>query len=106
MDTETMVERPVGVPAGVKVTAARVDGDGLHPVPSDWHVYFEEEARSPDALIGKLCVVRVRGAQQPMIREIRRGETAGLYTLLSWGAAPLEGVEVVEAHLILSISQS
>lgn len=104
MDVE-VISRPVGIPAGVRVVAAKVDGDGLHPVPADWHVFFEEESKPAEALIGKLAVVRLRGNPQPMIREIRRGSTAGLYTLLSWGAGPIDDAEIVEAHLILSISQ-
>ena len=105
VEGDTLVPRPVGVPAGVEVVAARVDGDGLHPIPSDWLVFFEAAAKPTDAVVGKLCVVRMRGAQQPMIREVRRGSTPGLYTLLSWTASPLENVEVVEAHLVLSITQ-
>lgn len=68
-------------------------------------MFFEQEAKSPEAVIGKLCVVRVRGTPNPMIREVRRGQTAGLFTLLSWAASPLENVEVVEAHPVLSIVQ-
>lgn len=105
MNEEIAVQRPVGMPPGVEAVAARVDGDGLHPIPSDWLVFFEAAAKPPESVVGKLCVVRMRGGQQPMIREIRRGATPGLYTLLSWGASPLENVEVVEAHPVLSITQ-
>lgn len=105
MDQETVVPRPVGIPPGVDAVAARVDGDGLHPIPSDWLVFFEAAPKPPEQVIGKLCVVRMRGGQQPMIREIRRGSQPGLYTLLSWGASPLENVEVLEAHPVLSITQ-
>ena len=106
MEKAMTVPRPVGVPPGVEAVAARVDGDGLHPIPSGWMVFFEAAAKQPEEVIGKLCVVRIRGAQQPMIREVRRGATPGLYTLLSWSASPLEEVEVVEAHPVLAITQS
>lgn len=105
MDRAVEVSRPVGVPPGVEAVAARVDGDGLHPIPSDWLVFFEAAAKPPEAVVGKLCVVRMRGSQQPMIREVRKGATPGLYTLLSWSASPMENVEVVEAHPVLSITQ-
>lgn len=105
MDNAVEVPRPVGMPPGVEAIAARVDGDGLHPIPSDWLVFFEAIAKSPEEVVGKLCVVRMRGGQQPMIREIRRGATPGLYTLLSWSASPMENVEVMEAHPVLSITQ-
>lgn len=105
MEKAMTVPRPVGVPPGVESVAARVDGDGLHPIPSGWIVFFEAAAKTPEEVIGKLCVVRVRGTQQPLIREVRRGATPGLYTLLSWSASPLEEVEVVEAHPVLAITQ-
>ena len=105
MEKAMTVARPVGVPPGVEAVAARVDGDGLHPIPSGWMVFFEAAVKQPEEVIGKLCVVRIRGAQQPMIREVRRGATPGLYTLLSWSASPLEEVEVVEAHPVLAITQ-
>lgn len=97
---------PVGVPDGTAVMAARVDGDGLHPIPAGWLVFYEAEPREPTALLGKLAVVTVRGQSQRMVRQVQRGGTAGLYTLLAWGAGPLTDVEVTEAHAVLSISQS
>ena len=104
MDRPMHVQRPAGVPAEVEVVAARIDGDGLHPVPDGWLVYFEAQARDPEALIGKLCVVQVAGGQR-LIREIRRGQNPGLYTLLSWSASPMEQAQVQAAHLIISIAQ-
>lgn len=106
MEKAMSVARPVGVLPGVEAVAARVDGDGLHPIPSGWTVFFDASVKAPEEVIGKLCVVRMRGAQQPLIREVRRGATPGLYTLLSWSASPLEEVEVVEAHPVLAITQS
>lgn len=104
MDRPMQVQRPAGVPAEVKVVAARIDGDGLHPVPDGWMVYFEAQPRDPESLVGKLCVVQVAGGQR-LIREIRRGQNPGLYTLLSWTASPMEQAQVQAAHLIISIAQ-
>jgi transcriptional regulator with XRE-family HTH domain len=104
MDRPLHVQRPAGVPAEVEVVAARIDGDGLHPIPDGWIVYFEAKPRDPEALIGKLCVVQVAGGQR-LIREIRRGQNPGLYTLLSWTASPMEQAQVQAAHLIISIAQ-
>ena len=104
MEKPVQVQRPAGVPPEVEVVAARVDGDGLHPIPGGWVVYYEAKPRDPEALIGKLCVVQVAGGQR-LIREIRRGPNSGLYTLLSWTASPMEQVEVQAAHLVISISQ-
>lgn len=105
MEVEGKVALPPGASKNKPLIAARVDGDGLHPVRAGWIVFFEEQATQPDKLIGKLAVVTVAGKPQQMIREIRKGSTAGLYTLLSWSAAPIEDVEVVEAHLVVSFTQ-
>lgn len=105
MEVEGMVAPPAGATKGKPLVAARVDGDGLHPVRAGWLVYFEEQATPPEKLIGKLAVVRVAGKAQQMIREIRRGSTAGLYTLMSWSAAPIDDVEIEEAHLVVSFTQ-
>lgn len=104
MDRPLQVQRPAGVPAEVEVLAARIDGDGLHPLPDGWIVYFEAQPRDPELLVGKLCVVQVAGGQR-LVREIRRGQHPGLYTLLSWSASPMEQAQVQSAHLIISIAQ-
>jgi transcriptional regulator with XRE-family HTH domain len=104
MDAVT-IDRPVGIAADEDVVAARVDGDGLHPVPPGWTVFFTRASHDPTALVGKVAVVRVPGHAQMLVREVRRGTQAGLWTLLSWNAAPLENVEITAAHLILAITQ-
>jgi transcriptional regulator with XRE-family HTH domain len=104
MDRPLQVQRPAGVPDEVEVLAARIDGDGLHPVPGGWLVYFEALPRDAETLIGKLCVVQVAGGQR-LIREIRKGQNPGLYTLLSWSASPMENAQVQAAHLVISIAQ-
>jgi DNA-binding Xre family transcriptional regulator len=100
-----VTERPPGVPISVEVLAARIDGDGLHPVPPGWLVFYERERRDPMALLGKLAVVRVAGARQEYVREIRRGAAAGLFTLAAWNASPIEDVEIESAHAVLAIAQ-
>lgn len=100
------VPLPAGLPAGVAVTAARVDGDGLHPIPAGWVVFYEQEPRDASGLIGKLAIVSVRGQPQRMVRQVQKGSTAGLFTLLAWGSGPMADVEVVEAHAVLSIAQA
>lgn len=106
MEKDVIVSRPVGLPDGVEVVAARIDGDGLHPIPTDWMVFFAAQSKPPEEVLGKICVVRIRGSTQAMVREVRRGSAAGLYTLLSWAASPMENVEVLEAHPVLSITQA
>lgn len=105
VDEEMSIERPAGVPDGVEVMAARIDGDGLHPIPAGWYVFFEREPRPPAELLGKLAVVSVRGRSERMVRQLQRGGTAGLYTLIAWSSAPNVDVEVEGAHAVLSIAQ-
>lgn len=104
MDAVT-IERPSAVAPDQDVVAARIDGDGLHPVPPGWTVFFTRASQDPASLIGKVAVVRVAGNPQMLVREVRRGTQAGLWTLLSWSASPLENVEITAAHPILAITQ-
>lgn len=105
MDEIEKIARPPGIPDDVEVLAARIDGDGLHPIPGGWLVLYEAGTRPPSALLKKLAVVKVAGKPNMMVREIRRGSAAGLFTLIGWGSAAVEDIEVEEAHLILSIVQ-
>ena len=86
--------------------AARIDGDGLAPLRHGWIVFMQQEPTPPERLIGKLAMVTVRGKADPVVREIRRGSSAGLYTLLAWAGSPIEDVEISEARLVVSLSQS
>lgn len=105
MNETEQIERPVGVPEGVAVLAARIDGDGLHPIPSGWYVFYEEQPRSPNELVGKLAVAEVKGQPQRLVRQLQKGSTAGLFTLVAWSSGPLADVEVTAAHAVLSIAQ-
>lgn len=105
MNETEHIERPVGVPEGVAVLAAKIDGDGLHPIPSGWYVFYEERPRTPSELVGKLAVVEVKGQSQRLVRQLQKGSTAGLYTLVAWSSGPLADVEVTAAHAVLSIAQ-
>jgi transcriptional regulator with XRE-family HTH domain len=86
--------------SGEDLEAAVIDGDGLRPLPAGWHVHFSRVPADPETLIGELAVVRFAGSSQPLVREIRRGSQAGLYTLLGWNSAPIEDVEITAAHRI------
>ena len=104
-ETDGVIERPPGVAADADVVAVRVDGDGLHPIPPGWHVIYEREARDPEGLLKKLAVVLPTGSTHAVVREIRRGSTAGLYTLIGWACAPAEDVEITRAHAVVAIVQ-
>lgn len=103
-DEGLTVATPPGV-SGDGVSAALVDGDGLHPIPSGWTVFFESEASEPGLLIGKLAVVRWSGGgDRPVVRTLRRGSQPGTFTLQALNGTLIEDVEVVAAHKVVSLS--
>lgn len=104
-DSPESVARPIGASADLALLGARVDKDGLHPIPGGWLVFFEQKSRTPKELIGKLVVAQAAHSNQMAVRELRRGSTSGLYTLLAWNAAAQEDVEVDAAHLVVAIAQ-
>jgi len=99
------VTRPPGIAADADVAAAVIEGQGLHPVPSGWVVFFESAARSPEMLLGQVAVVRYSGGgPRPVIRTIRRGSRAGTFTLQAFTGELLEDVEVTAAHRVISFA--
>ncbi len=106
VDIESEVERPIGLAPDLAVLAARIDKDGLHPVPGGWLLYYEAAPRDPEQLLNKLAVVSTVHGQQRLVREIRRGSRMGLYTLYAWNAAAVDDVEIETAHAVVSISQT
>lgn len=104
-DEPIQLERPSWLPEDEQVLAAVASGDAMRPMPGDWTVLFRQEPQDPEELLGRLCVVRVAGIAQPMIREIRRGTQRGLYHLAFWSAAPIDDAEIQAAHLIVSLAQ-
>ena len=96
---------PPGAGQGDDLLAAIIEGDGLHPLPSGWAVYYRKTQDDPRALIGQLAVVRFQGGgERPVIRTIRRGSTPGLYTLQALSGALIEDVDVTAAHRVVSFS--
>lgn len=101
-----MVARPPGVSLQDNVTAAIIEGDGLLPIPSGWCVFFRTAAEQPEALVNQMAVVRFNGGgDRPFVRTIRRGATAGLFTLQAFGGGLVEDVEIVAAHRIVSFAK-
>lgn len=99
------LDRPPGLDPAEEVVAAIANDEALRPMPGEWNVLFRRDPEDPEGLLGKLCVVRTTGAQGPLVRELRRGSRRGLYTLNFWTVAPLEDVEVLAAHRIVSLQQ-
>jgi transcriptional regulator with XRE-family HTH domain len=102
---ETSAPHPIGVPDGEQITAARIAGDGMRPLPAGMMLYFNTQPDKTEAMIGKLCVIRASGLDEPVVRELHHGSQPGLYTLIGWSAAPLIDVEVIACHLVRAITQ-
>lgn len=101
------VARPAGVAPDDQVAAAQVDGDALLPIPAGWLVFFRTTTEKPENLVGHMAVVRFSGGgDAPVIRTIRRGSQAGLYTLQAFNGGLIEDVEVVAAHRVVSFAVS
>lgn len=106
LDTPMKAERPFGISIEEDVIAAIATGDALRPMPGSWTILFRRVEEDPEALIGKLCVVRLANSKQPLIREIRRGSQRGLYHLSFWSAAPIEDATILASHLIICMTQT
>lgn len=106
---ETSENKVVAVPPGADAqsidVAARVSGDSMHPLRDGWIVYLGEQQNDAAPLVGRLAAVKVRGQDAPLIREIRHGRTAGLFTLIAWNAAPIEDVEIEWARRVTAMTQ-
>lgn len=106
VDTELVIDRPSWLPSDTDLVAAIATGEALRPIPGDWTVLFEREPGDPEALLGRLCVVRAQGHAQPLLREIRRGSRRGLYDLLSPAAPPIDDAVIQAAHLVVAMTQA
>jgi DNA-binding Xre family transcriptional regulator len=104
-DDIEFVARPTSAAKGLALVAARIDRDGLHPIPGGWLLFIEVEQRNPKDLLGKLAAIRMKNGAQLSVREIHRGTTPGLYTLTAWNAGPSEDVEIESAQLVHAIAQ-
>ena len=104
-DRNLTLDRPPGLDPSEDVVAATTNDEVLRPMPGEWSILFRKVPEDAETLLGKLCVVRTAGYASPMIREIRRGSRRGLYTLHFWSASPMEDVEVLAAHRIVSLTQ-
>ncbi|CAB4122687.1 hypothetical protein UFOVP32_53 [uncultured Caudovirales phage] len=105
-DEKLTIARPPGVSANEEIAAAIVDGDGLHPIPSGWAVFYRVKPEPASALLGQMAVVRYSGGgERPVIRTIRRGGEPDTFSLQAFGGALIEDVEIVACHRVVAFSQ-
>ncbi len=97
------VEAP---PDSDEVVAVKARGASMEPVYRDGYLlYFRRDGRSPDELVGEDCIVQVRHGPA-YIKTLSRGSEPGKYRLESYGAPPLENVDVEWASPILWVKRS
>ena len=103
--TEQSAPLPMGLDSNDKIVCAVARGDALHPLPTGLMIYFDQEPTPTKQLIGKLCVVRCSGMDEPVIRQIEAGSQPGLYNLIGFSTGMMKDVDIVAAHLVRSINQ-
>lgn len=99
----------VSCPRGLdpaQTIAVEVVGDSMYPeVPEGWVLFYSREHESPpQAVLGKLCVVKVANDGPMLVKRVTRGPTAGRFNLVSANAPVMEDVELdwatpVRAHV-------
>lgn len=104
-DDRVSLKIPPGVSEHSDLCAAIVEGEGLHPIPNGWAVFFVAQETSPETIIGELAVVRYAGGgDRPVVRTIRRGPERGLFNLQAFNGTLIEAVEIIAAHKVVSFS--
>tara|TARA_R110002110_G_scaffold64634_2_gene178548 strand:- start:6882 stop:7484 length:603 start_codon:yes stop_codon:yes gene_type:complete len=84
--------------------AVRIRGDSMYPFEEGWVlVYRRERDGVPSACINQLCVCAVAHDGPVLIKRLRKGSKAKLFTLESWNAAPREDLELEWAAPVIAI---
>lgn len=100
--TKLMVDRPPTIDPAESIEIAVVAGDGLHPIPPGWLVFFTAESSDPVTMVGELSVVRSVGQQDAVIGTVLEGAT-GTFDLQPWYGSTSKGIQIIAAHKILAI---
>ena len=91
----------IGMPQDV--VALIIRGESQYPLKDGWVVlYSRDHDGVPDAVIGKLCVVKVHEGPT-LLKTVRRGRTQKLYTLESWNAPLREDTRLEWASPVIEI---
>jgi phage repressor protein C with HTH and peptisase S24 domain len=91
----------VNIPAR-EIMAVRVKGDSMLPIIQDgWIIYYHAQ-NSIEKCLRKLCVVKIKNGSI-FIKELRKGEKVGSYSLFSYNAREVENVQIEWAYPIISI---
>jgi transcriptional regulator with XRE-family HTH domain len=106
-DAAIAAPRQVECPRGLDprtTVALQVKGDALLPIQDGWLLFYSRtRSTAPDAL-GQLCVVKIAGGGPTVLKQVRRGYTAGRFNLIGVNSgmiedAPLEWAAKIRAIL-------
>lgn len=90
------IDREIDTPPVVtgEAVAVIVRGNSMWPRYFDGeHIYYSNEHRPPQELVGRECVVRLADGRM-LVKILRAGSRKGRFTLESWNAPPLEDQKV------------
>lgn len=96
------VTRPLTIHPALEVDAAQITGDGLYPIPHGWIAIFESMPAKPSALVGQICVIRLKGQPNALIGTIREGKDADSFDIQPWHGPVQQGVQIVAAHKVVA----
>lgn len=96
------VTRPLTIDSALEVDAAQITGDGLHPIPHGWIAIFASMPAKPSALVGQICVIRLKGHSDALIGTIREGKDADSFDVQPWHGPVQQGVQIVAAHKVVA----
>lgn len=84
--------RSVPAPPGVIDSFALMVRAPLSPT-DGWVLYYDPRPENPATLVGRLAVVRVEGRSEPLLGVLRRGGTAGTYSVMGFVGESTQDVD-------------
>ena len=93
-------EVPAPDAASPKTVAVQIRGHSLGALFDNWLVFYDQVRDAPDeALIGRMCVCGLSDGRV-LVKALKRGQVAGLWTLLSNTEPPIYDVALDWAALV------
>lgn len=97
-----LVEAPPGAPKDV--VAVSIRGESMHPLESGWLLFYRRDQDGvPDDCVNRLCVVKVTDGPT-LVKTLKRGQKARLWTLESWNAPTRDNVRLDWAARVINIT--
>lgn len=94
----------IDLPDAADSVAYVVKGDSQYPRFLDGETLIAaREPQSPERMLGRLAICELDGDGEKVVKTIKRGRKAGLYTLASHNAPDMEDVRIRSAHAIKAI---